>query len=110
MKSLHDSLIVALDGEEKLEASIPAGCHAISGPGGYIVMPDELSVEEWEARQNNSKTDKGVKSPHRRNVANKDAKIDGKVATDITESAPTEASIRADEAAFDELFPDLETD
>ncbi len=136
MKSLHDSLIVALDEEEKLEASIPVGCHAISGPGGYIVMPDELTVEEWEARQDdpehikarqeekariardmeareaksNSKGQRAHKTPIERNVADKDAKIDGKVATDITESKETEASIRADEKAFDELFPDLEND
>ncbi len=136
MKSLHDSLIVALDEEEKLEASIPVGCHAISGPGGYIVMPDELTVEEWEARQDdperikarqkekakvaldmeereqksNSKGQRAHKTPNNRNVANKGAKIDGKVATDITESAPTEASIKADEKAFDKLFPDLEKD
>ncbi len=125
MKSLHDSLIVALDGEEKLEASIPVGCHAISGPGGYIVMPDELTVEEWEARQddpecikarqkekariardmearqNSSKSDKGAKDPKRCN---------GAQIRDISAPTPTPADEAADEAAFDKLFPDLEKD
>ena len=110
MKSLHDSLIVALDEEEKLEASMPAGCHAISGPGGYIVMPDELTVEEWETRQNkrpyekpecNSRMGKGEETPHRCNAAQ---------IRDITAPTPTSADEAADEKAFNELFPELETD
>ena len=57
MKTLRDDLIDAMQGEGEVTASLPEGCHAIhgihaiTGKKGYIVMPDELTVEEWEARQ-----------------------------------------------------------
>ena len=51
MKTLRDDLIDTMQGEDELIASLPPGTHAIQGPGGYIVMPDELTVQEWEARQ-----------------------------------------------------------
>ena len=125
MKTLVSDLINDISEGDEFEGSIPEGYHAIkgvhatTGRKGYILMPDELSVEEWEARQGkqpykppecNSEGQRAHKTPIGCNVAKKDAKTDGKVATDITESAPTEASIKADEKAFDKLFPDLETD
>ena len=142
MKTLTSDLINDISEGDEFEGSIPEGYHAIkgvhatTGRKGYILMPDELSIEEWEAQQDdpehikerqeekakvalgmeererksNSKGQRAHKTPIGCNVANKDANVDGKVATDITESAPTEASIRADEKAFDELFPDLEND
>ncbi len=51
MKTLTSDFLDSLQGEDKLKASLPPGTYAIQGPGGYIVMPDELTVEEWEARQ-----------------------------------------------------------
>ena len=49
--SLREGLISAIEGEDKLKASLPPGTYAIQGPGGYIVMPGELTGKEWEARQ-----------------------------------------------------------
>ena len=51
MKTLTSDFLDSLQGEDKLKASLPPGTYAIQGPGGYIVMPAELTVEEWEARQ-----------------------------------------------------------
>ncbi len=51
MKTLRDDLIDTMQGEDELTASLPPGTYAIQGPGGYIVMPVELTVEEGEARQ-----------------------------------------------------------
>ncbi len=116
MKTLTDDLINEIAQGDELQDSIPEGYHAIkgvhatTGKKGFILMPDELSVDDWIKNQDkrpyqkpdsSSKSDKGVKSPHRCNAAQ---------IRDITAPTPTPADEAADEAAFDKLFPDLETD
>lgn len=55
MQTLKDNLLAALEGEDELKASLPPNTYAIQGPGGYVVMPDELTVAEWEAGQEGKK-------------------------------------------------------
>lgn len=129
MKSLTDDLIENIVQGDEFKALLPDGYHAIRGPGGYVLMPNELSVEEWKqqqddgahikakteaeeikagldnkrGRESNSLEEVRAKDPHDRNGAQDNAQI-----RDITAQAATEANIRADEKAFDELFPELE--